>query len=234
MQTEDLRQLKLDLGKTNPTNGKEVDNLLRRSFYLLGLSLNDIAKAVGTTATSVENWIDGYTNSPNVLRLQIFKWISKQINMHTELVSYHATDTYGYKYVFDDANEIKLSHLTYQLSKCSKLLERMQLIYSPPQIRLSFFVNDTTQESVDVIEELHYLIAGLGGYAEVHIDGGDNAIVLPFAEKEKENKPQLSMSLRHCYEVKDGCCVLLEGTNRCWCSCCLYEKQEPKPKLETA
>lgn len=229
MQAEYLRQLKLDLGKINPANGKEVDDLLRRTFYLLGLSLNDIAKAVGTTASSVENWIDGYTHPPFLLRTILLKWISKQINSHLELVSYHATDAYGYKYVFDGADEVKLGHLVYQLSKCTKSLERMQLIYAPPQIRLSFFADSIKNESNDAIEELHYLIAGLGGYAEVHIDGGDNALIIPFSDK--ESRSQLSMSLRHCYEVKDGCCLTLEGTNRCWCSCCLYEKKETPPKL---
>jgi hypothetical protein len=230
MKSDDLQQLKIDLAGADPTHDGMFHDLLKRSVSLMGLSISEISKVISLPNSIIEDWIDGNTTPTVALRPWIFKYLIKQIETYGELVSYHALDEYGYKYNFNNATIDHFNSLTYQLSKCGPILQKLQLSYTPPTIRLSFFSDSTSRQDVSCIEELHYLIAGLGGYPVVYIGGSDNAMVIPLSKYEKEGaKHNFSMSIRHCYELKDGCHLAIGG--RCVCACCLLEKKELLPKV---
>lgn len=229
MQTETLQRLKSDLERADPTNDALFYDLLKRTVSSLGLFITDIAKALGVEVVDVENWLDGNTTPTIPLRPWVYKYLTKQIITRGEVVSYHATDEYGHKYLFENVSADKFAALANQIAKCGKLLDRVQLSFLPPQMRLSFWVDGVQKEDSTYIEELHYLIAGLGGFPEIRVSSGQSAMVIPLGKKEKHTtKHSFSMGLQHCFVPKDGCALKLGG--RCVCSCCLMEKRQTPPK----
>ena len=229
MQTQDLQLLKIDLERADPTNDALFYDLLKRTVSSLGLFIADIAKALGVEAAEVESWLDGNTTPIIPLRPWVYKYLTKQIISHGEVVSYHATDEYGHKYLFEDATADKFASIANQIAKCGKLLDRVQLSFLPPQMRLSFWVDGTHKEDATCIEELHYLITGLGGYPEVRISSGQSALVIPLSKKERgHTKHSFSMGLQHCFVLNDGCALKVGG--HCVCPCCLIEKRQALPR----
>lgn len=231
MISDEMKALKHQLENEDPANDQVFFDLVGHSIKLLGLPTNDVAKALGVSVKVVEGWYQRTTPATFALRPWVYRYFIKQITLRNEITSYHASDDYGYKYHFDSVDSFQLSKLTIKLTVCSRFLDKMQLSYAPPKMRLSFFTDSTKGGDYAPIEELHHLIAEMGGYPEVHIKSGEDAVVIPLTKKEKsEPKSELQLSTRHCYELKDGC-RLQEPNGRCSCSCCLLEKVAAVPIL---
>lgn len=227
-----LQQLLKDVDNADPTNDQLFFDLLTRAFILLNLSVDEIAKTFGQEKQVVLQWLDGETTAAMSIRPWLYKYILKQINHSDVVVSYHATDNYGYIYNFYDVKDnYILSQLCMKLAVCGHLLDRVQISYMPPKLRLSFFAeNIASHLSKEPLEELHYLISKLDGQSEVHMSGGNNAMIIPLSKKEKEVKDTISLVVRHCYELKDGCHIEVGG--RCVCACCLLDKAGQKTPIK--